>query len=129
MNNIAQFQLEPYRKAKSTGNWPLPDSQAADGPLLAVSGRRSSGGRELATSPGTGVQQRPRTEDKERRAREEKEKEKKKRRSMEEKAAKYAHLPVYNKEQEQTKAREREARLAQLFSGQLMEYCKQVGAT
>lgn len=35
---------------------------------------------------------------------------------MEEKAAKYAHLPVYNREEEQRKAREREARLAQLFS-------------
>lgn len=38
------------------------------------------------------------------------------RRSMEEKVARYAHLPVYNREEEQRRAREREARLAQLFS-------------
>ncbi len=45
------------------------------------------------------------------------------RRSMEEKAGKYAHLPVYNKEEEQRKAREREARLAQLFSGENVSFC------
>jgi hypothetical protein len=42
---------------------------------------------------------------------------------MEEKAGKYAHLPVYNKEEEQRKAREREARLAQLFSGENVSFC------
>ena len=54
----------------------------------------------------------------ERRGREEERRKKEEaRRSREEKVAKYSHLPVYNKEEEQRKAREREARLAQLFSG------------
>ena len=41
---------------------------------------------------------------------------------MEEKAAKYAHIPVYNRQEELKKAREREAKLAQLFSGTYLAF-------
>jgi hypothetical protein len=62
-----------------------------------------------------------RSREEERRRREEEREERRRkeeaRRSMEEKVARYSHLPVYNKEEEERKAREREAKLAQLFSG------------
>jgi hypothetical protein len=128
-----------FRKTKSTGDRIVIDFQKSAGSLLTTAGStsriREDTERSVITSLETSDQRSSRHnkahapkhnksrggDGEERRRREEEREERRRkeeaRRSMEEKVARYSHLPVYNKEEEQRKAREREARLAQLFSG------------